>query len=112
MPTNKDTPQQVRDEAVGMVIRLQADLGRDRGVVPIVARRFGVTRQAVHKWINQAASRRVHVVAGPASARVAHLEREVGDLQQDKAILMATVAVLMQEWDVSYAPAEPNWPTA
>jgi transposase len=101
VPAPKKYPDELRERAVRMVLRLREERGSGYGVIPEVARRLGINDQSLRAWVKQ-----VDIDAGerPGTTtadgeRIAELERENRELRRSNEILKAASAFFARELD-------------
>lgn len=101
MPAPRKYSDELRQRAVRMVLQIQRESGRSKGVIAGVAAKLGVNRETLRNWVRQA---EVDAGARPGTTsedarRIAELEREVRDLRRANEILKAASAFFAKELD-------------
>jgi len=101
VPTPRKYPDELRERAVRLVVKIREERGSGHGVVPEVATRLGIGEQSLRLWVKQAD---VDQGGRPGTstadaARITELEREVRELRRSNEILKAAASFFARELD-------------
>lgn len=111
MAGQRKYPVELRERAVALVRRLEAEQGVGRGAISQVARDLGIHKEALRNWVRQdgqgarPAGKPVDGSPADKDARIWELERRVVELERANSILKAASAFFARELD----PKPPKW---
>ena len=101
MPTPRKYPDELRERAVRLVLKIREERGSSYGVIPEVAARLGIGEQSLRLWVKQAdVDRGARLGTSTVDVqRIAELEREVRELRRSNEILKAAASFFARELD-------------
>ena len=99
VPTPRKYPDELRERAVRLVLKIREERGNSHGVIPEVAARLGIGEQSLRLWVKQAeVDRGARPGTSTADAqRIAELERDVRELRRSNEIRKAAASFFARE---------------
>src|SRR6266516_372772 len=99
MPAQRKYPEELRERALKVVLKIQDREGKGQGEVARVARQLGIHRETLRLWVRQAQidSGQRPGTSSEDARRIAELEREVRELRRANEILKAASAYFARE---------------
>jgi transposase len=101
MAAPRKYPEELRERATRLAVEARRDPAARAGAIRRIADQLGVHPEALRGWVRQTETddgSRPGTTTGDA-ARIAELEREVGELRRANAILKSASAFLAAELD-------------